>query len=112
MVASSSAFFLPLSPPANGSSIDSDWSTRNRKQPGFLRLISAWYAMVFLQSERGQPEDGTRACSSGPGQAVTDVTRGGGGRQRGEGGGVLGPRTTSSEGEIINLCCPQPPPSP
>src|ERR1051325_1378323 len=57
MVASSSAFFLPLSPPANGSSIDSDWSTRNRKQPGFLRLISAWYAMVFLQSERGQPED-------------------------------------------------------
>src|ERR1044071_3687910 len=49
MVASSSAFFLlPLSPPANGSSIDSDWSTRNRKQPGFLRLISAWYAMVVL----------------------------------------------------------------
>src|SRR5690242_6562706 len=48
MVASSSAFFLPLSPPAKGSSIDSDWSTRNRKQPGFLRLISAWYAMVVL----------------------------------------------------------------
>src|SRR6266566_5665677 len=49
MVASSSAFFLPF-PPAKGSSIDSDWSTRNRKQPGFLRLISAWYGMVFLHS--------------------------------------------------------------
>src|SRR5438309_3517255 len=46
--ASSSAFFLPASPPPNGSSIDSDWSTKNKKQPGFLRLISAWYAMVFL----------------------------------------------------------------
>src|SRR5438045_9597960 len=48
IVASSSAFFLPASPPPNASSIDSDWSTKNKKQPGFLRLISAWYAMVFL----------------------------------------------------------------
>src|SRR5437867_3229566 len=48
IVASSSAFFLPASPPPKGSSIDSDWSTKNKKQPGFLRLISAWYAMVFL----------------------------------------------------------------
>src|SRR5437667_12578597 len=48
IVASSSAFRLPASPPPKGSSIDSDWSTKNRKQPGFLRLISAWYAMVFL----------------------------------------------------------------
>src|SRR6266481_4138296 len=48
IVASSSAFFLPASPPPNGSSIDSDWSTKNKKQPGFLRLISAWYAMVCL----------------------------------------------------------------
>src|SRR5436190_11058944 len=48
IVASSSAFCLPASPPPNGSSIDSDWSTKNKKQPGFLRLISAWYAMVFL----------------------------------------------------------------
>src|SRR6266702_8522313 len=48
IVASSSAFRLPASPPPNGSSIDSDWSTKNKKQPGFLRLISAWYAMVFL----------------------------------------------------------------
>src|SRR5919197_3977736 len=46
IVASSSAFFLPFSPPPNGSSIDSDWSTKNKKQLGFLRLISAWYAMV------------------------------------------------------------------
>src|SRR5207249_5943862 len=30
------------------SSIDSDWSIKNKKQPGFLRLISAWYAMVSL----------------------------------------------------------------
>src|SRR2546430_7310786 len=37
---------LPISP--KGSSIDSDWSTKNKKQPGFLRLISAWYAMVCL----------------------------------------------------------------
>src|SRR6266550_3768655 len=48
IVASSSAFCLPASPPPNGSSIDSDWSTKNKKQPGFLRLISAWYAMVVL----------------------------------------------------------------
>src|SRR5437588_5055478 len=48
IVASSSAFRLPASPPPNGSSIDSDWSTKNKKQPGFLRLISAWYAMVCL----------------------------------------------------------------
>src|SRR5437867_8158226 len=48
IVASSSAFRLPASPPPKGSSIDSDWSTKNKKQPGFLRLISAWYAMVFL----------------------------------------------------------------
>src|SRR2546421_4134200 len=48
IVASSSAFCLPASPPPNGSSIDSDWSTKNKKQPGFLRLISAWYAMVCL----------------------------------------------------------------
>src|SRR5438876_214062 len=48
IVANSSAFRLPASPPPNGSSIDSDWSTKNKKQPGFLRLISAWYAMVFL----------------------------------------------------------------
>src|SRR5713101_9694415 len=48
IVASSSAFSLPASPPPKGSSIDSDWSTKNKKQPGFLRLISAWYAMVFL----------------------------------------------------------------
>src|SRR6266516_4699769 len=48
IVASSSAFCLPASPPPNGSSIDSDWSTKNKKQPGFLRLISAWYAIVFL----------------------------------------------------------------
>src|SRR5438094_7812980 len=48
IVASSSAFFLPASPPPKGSSIDSDWSTKNKKQPGFLRLISAWYAMVCL----------------------------------------------------------------
>src|SRR5437588_6162781 len=48
IVASSSAFRLPASPPPNGSSIDSDWSTKNKKQPGFLRLISAWYAMVSL----------------------------------------------------------------
>src|SRR6266496_4516595 len=47
IVASSSAFSLPASPPPKGSSIDSDWSTKNKKQPGFLRLISAWYAMVF-----------------------------------------------------------------
>src|SRR5207237_4275707 len=45
IVASSSAFRLPASPPPNGSSIDSDWSTKNKKQPGFLRLISAWYAI-------------------------------------------------------------------
>src|SRR5436853_7747711 len=50
IVASSSAFRLPASPPPNGSSIDSDWSTKNKQQPGFLRLISAWYAMVFLHS--------------------------------------------------------------
>src|SRR2546429_2673284 len=48
IVASSSAFLLPSSPPPNGSSIDSDWSIKNKKQPGFLRLISAWYAMVSL----------------------------------------------------------------
>src|SRR5438309_9439083 len=48
IVASSSAFRLPASPPPKGSSIDSDWSTKNKKQPGFLRLISAWYATVFL----------------------------------------------------------------
>src|SRR5882762_780757 len=48
IVASSSAFCLPASPPPKGSSIDSDWSTKNKKQPGFLRLISAWYAMVCL----------------------------------------------------------------
>src|SRR5437899_7881526 len=48
IVASSSAFFLPASPPPKGSSIDSDWSTKNKKQPGFLRLISAWYGMVCL----------------------------------------------------------------
>src|SRR5947207_2872969 len=46
IVASSSAFRLPASPPPKGSSIDSDWSTKNKKQPGFLRLISAWYAIV------------------------------------------------------------------
>src|SRR6266480_5465566 len=50
IVASSSAFCLPASPPPNGSSIDSDWSTKNKKHPGFLRLISAWYAMVVLHS--------------------------------------------------------------
>src|SRR5437867_1523549 len=55
IVASSSAFRLPASPPPKGSSIDSDWSTKNKKQPGFLRLISAWYAMVFLLS-RPSPE--------------------------------------------------------
>src|SRR5437867_8197085 len=49
IVASSSAFFLPASPPPKASSIDSDWSTKNKKQPGFLRLISAWYAMVSLR---------------------------------------------------------------
>src|SRR5207249_9082451 len=49
IVASSSAFLLPSSPPPKGSSIDSDWSIKNKKQPGFLRLISAWYAMVSLQ---------------------------------------------------------------
>src|SRR2546428_10062841 len=48
IVASASAFRLPASPPPKGSSIDSDWSTKNKKQPGFLRLISAWYAMVCL----------------------------------------------------------------
>src|SRR5438552_8900298 len=48
IVASSSAFLLPASPPPKGSSIDSDWWTKNKKQPGFLRLISAWYAMVSL----------------------------------------------------------------
>src|SRR6266496_599239 len=48
IVASSSAFRLPASPPPKGSSIDSDWSTKNKKHPGFLRLISAWYAMVVL----------------------------------------------------------------
>src|SRR5436190_4157488 len=46
IVASSSAFRLPATPPPKVSSIDSDWSTKNKKQPGFLRLISAWYAMV------------------------------------------------------------------
>src|SRR5919106_4883111 len=49
IVASSSAFLLPASPPPKGSSIDSDWSIKNKKQPGVLRLISAWYAMVFLR---------------------------------------------------------------
>src|SRR2546425_10337482 len=48
IVASSSAFRLPASPPPKGSSIDSDWSTKNKKHPGFVRLIAAWYAMVFL----------------------------------------------------------------
>src|SRR5438093_11926293 len=48
IVASSSAFCLPASPPPEGSSIDSDWSTKNKKQPGFFRLISAWYGMVCL----------------------------------------------------------------
>src|SRR5216117_674334 len=48
IVASSSASLLPASPPPKGSSIDSDWSIKNKKQPGFLRLISAWYAMVSL----------------------------------------------------------------
>src|SRR5216683_1230420 len=45
MVAISSAFLRPLSPP-NGSSIDPDWSTRKRKQPGFFLLISALYGMT------------------------------------------------------------------
>src|SRR6266516_739851 len=49
IVVSSSAFLLSASPPPKGSSIDSDWSIKNKKQPGFLRLISAWYAMVSLQ---------------------------------------------------------------
>src|SRR5216117_2249489 len=52
IVASSSAFLLPASPPPKGSSIDSDWSTKNKKQPGFLRLISASYAMVSLHDRR------------------------------------------------------------
>src|SRR5438477_13085834 len=46
IVASSSAFRLPASHAPTVSSIDSDWSTKNKKQPRFLRLISAWYAMV------------------------------------------------------------------
>src|SRR6266700_6685644 len=48
IVANSSAFRLPASPPPKGSSFDSDWSTKDKKQPGFLRLISAWYAIVSL----------------------------------------------------------------
>src|SRR5205809_723974 len=52
IVASSSAFLRPASPPPKGSSIDSDWSTKNKKQPGFLRLISASYAMVSLHDRR------------------------------------------------------------
>src|SRR5437773_8409560 len=56
IAASSSAFLLPSSPPPKGSSIDSDWSIKNKKQPGFLRLISAWYAMVSLHFFR-IPED-------------------------------------------------------
>src|SRR6266571_842949 len=38
----------PAPPAPKGSSIDSDWSTKNKKQPGFLRLISASYAMASL----------------------------------------------------------------
>src|SRR5512141_946294 len=45
IVASSSAFLRPCSPPPNGSSIEADWSSRNRKHPGFRRLISAVYGM-------------------------------------------------------------------
>src|SRR3989442_9626778 len=54
IVASSSAFLLPSSPPPKASSIDSDWSIKNKKQPGVLRLISAWYAMVSLQRFHGE----------------------------------------------------------
>src|SRR3989442_5735364 len=80
IVASSSAFRLPASPPPKGSSIDSDWSTKNKKQPGFLRLISAWYAMVFLHlflASRNYcliaPTGRTR-CD--PDHRVTDLRRG------------------------------------
>src|SRR2546430_2324179 len=57
IVANSSAFFLPASPPPNGSSIDSDWSTKNKKHPGFLRLISAWHAMACLDFCRHHEND-------------------------------------------------------
>src|SRR5688572_15646784 len=66
IVASSSAFRLPASPPPKGSSIDSDWSTKNKKQPGFLRLISAWYAMVFLHCWHYDAAAGQSVTSSPP----------------------------------------------
>src|SRR3989442_8504689 len=67
IVASSSAFLLPSSPPPKGSSIDSDWSIKNKKQPGFLRLISAWYAMVSLHFSHHDSDPESRApvqCSA------------------------------------------------
>src|SRR5437867_10154118 len=81
IVASSSAFRLPASPPPKGSSIDSDWSTKNKKQPGFLRLISAWYAMAFLhflwhhESYDSHMPEGHRleSCRDHPQNAATPV---------------------------------------
>src|SRR5437773_54239 len=74
IVASSSAFFLPASPPPNGSSIDSDWSTKNKKHPGLLRLISAWYAMVFLHFLWHHENYNSHICSNARVRCVTLVT--------------------------------------
>src|SRR5205085_6226305 len=74
IVASSSAFRLPASPPPNGSSIDSDWSTKNKKQPGFLRLISAWYAMVFLLCGTIGPLCDVRRDESNTARSLLDST--------------------------------------
>src|ERR1051325_8314054 len=51
------------------------------------RILTTDFGLVchgFFSRASAQPEDGTRACSSGPGPAVTDVTSGWGGRATGE----------------------------
>src|SRR5690242_10585605 len=56
--ATPSALDLPAWP-ANDSSIELDWSIRNRKQVGLVRLISALYGMRRLHTGRKGPGTGT-----------------------------------------------------
>jgi hypothetical protein len=58
LIASAIAYdlLIPKLPPPNGSDIEYDWSIRKRKQPGFLRLISAVYISFSYNLTAVQPD--------------------------------------------------------
>src|SRR4051812_37930052 len=75
LIARASSFILERWPLASGSVLAYDWSSRNRKQALFCRLISCVYGIGGRLQGRGRRRDGSEAINREGAGDVKDAAR-------------------------------------